>query len=150
KVAKEYADRLDKLQSDDKKGYPHYVKIHEGKGHWMDREDKAALPWLAKFTRDPVPEVVVWKQTGTPHERSYWLAGPPREGKNDRRVAARRNGQRVEITTVEKVGKLFVRLDDRMADLDKSVTVTHDGKELFTGTANRTIGTLVKTLAGRG
>jgi hypothetical protein len=150
KVAKEYGEQLEKLQADDKKGYPHYVKIHEGKGHWMDREDKAALPWLAKFTRDPVPEVVVWKQTGTPHERSYWLAVPPGEAKTDTLVVARRDGQRVEIAKVEKVGKLLVRLDDRMADLDRPVTVTHDGKELFAGTASRTIGTLVKTLVGRG
>ena len=58
-------------------GLRNFVKIHEGKGHWMDLEDKAALPWMAKFSRDPVPERVVWKQTGTPHERSYWLAVPP-------------------------------------------------------------------------
>jgi poly(3-hydroxybutyrate) depolymerase len=150
KVAKEYGDQLEKLQSDDKKGYPHYVKIHEGKGHWMDREDKVALPWLAKFTRDPVPDLVVWKQTGTPHERSYWLAVPPGEAKNDTLVVARRDGQNVEITKLEKVGKLLIRLDDRMADLDRPVTVTHAGKELFAGTPSRTIGTLVKTLVGRG
>jgi hypothetical protein len=150
KVAKEYGDLLEKLQSDDKKAYPHYVKIHEGKGHWMDREDKAALPWLAKFTRDPVPDVVVWKQTGTPHERSYWLAVLPGEAKNDALVVAHRDQQKFEITKVENVGKLLIRLDDRMADLDRPVTVTHDGKELFSGTANRTIGTLVKTLVGRG
>jgi poly(3-hydroxybutyrate) depolymerase len=150
KVAKEYGEQLDKLQADDAKGYPHFVKIHEGKGHWMNLEDKAALPWLAKFTRDPVPEKVVWKQTGTPHDRSYWLAVPPGEAKSDTLVVARRSGQKVEITSVEKVGKLFVRLDDRMMDLDKPVTVTHAGKELFAGTPARTIGVLAKTLSGRG
>ena len=118
----------------DPKGYPHFVKIHEGKGHWMNLEDKVALPWMAKFTRNPVPEKVVWKQTGTPHERSYWLAVPPGEAKTDTLVVAERGGQKVEITSVEKVGKLLVRLDDRMADLDKPVTITHGGKELFAGT----------------
>jgi poly(3-hydroxybutyrate) depolymerase len=150
KVAQEYGERLDKLQSEDKKGYPHYVKIHEGKGHWMGLEDRAALPWMAKFNRDPVPEKVVWKQTGTPHDRSYWLAVPPGEAKNDTLVIVQRTGQKVEVTSAEKVGKLLIRLDDRMADLDKQVTVTHAGKELFAGTPARTIGVLLKTLVGRG
>jgi poly(3-hydroxybutyrate) depolymerase len=150
KVAKEYGEQLDKLQAGDPTGYEHFVKIHEGKGHWMNLEDKAALPWLADFNRNPVPEKVVWKQTGTPHERSYWLAVPPGEAKTDTLVVARRSGQKVEITSVQSVDKLLVRLDDRMADLDRPVTVTHAGRELFAGTPARTVGALVKTLSGRG
>ena len=149
-VAKEYGEQLDKLQKDDPKGYPHLVKIHEGKGHWMNLEDKAALPWMAKFTRNPVPDRVVWKQTGTPHDRSYWLAVPEKEAKNDTLVVAQRDGQKVEIVTAEKVGKLVVRFDDRVADLEKPVTITRAGKTLFEGTPDRTIGVLLKTLAGRG
>jgi len=150
KVGREYGEQLDKLQKDDPKGYEHFVKIHEGKGHWMNLEDKAALPWMAKFTRNPVPERVVWKQTGTPHERSYWLAVPPGEAKGDSLVVARRDGQKVEVTAAEKVAKLLVRLDDRMADLDKPVTVVQGDKELYAGTPARTIAVLLRTLADRG
>jgi poly(3-hydroxybutyrate) depolymerase len=149
KVGKEYGEQLDKLAQDDPKGYPHFVKIHEGKGHWMNLEDKAALPWLAKFTRNPVPERIVWKQTGTPHPRSYWLAVPPAEAKSGSLVTAKRDGQTIEITAVEKIGKLLIRLDDRMADLDKPIQVTQAGKELFSGTATRTIGTMIRTLTDR-
>jgi len=150
KVAKEYGEQLDKLQAGDPMGYEHFVKIHEGKGHWMNLEDKAALPWLSDFSRNPTPEKVVWKQTGTPHERSYWLAVPPGEAKADTLVVAQRSGQKVEITSVEQVGKLLIRLDDRMVDLDKPITVTHGGKELYAGTPARTVGVMVKTLSGRG
>jgi poly(3-hydroxybutyrate) depolymerase len=150
KVAREYAEQLEKLYEADPNGYTHFVKIHEGKGHWMDLQDKAALPWMAKFTRNPTPDRVVWKQSGTPHDRSYWLAVPPGEAKGDSLVVARREGQTVEITQAEKVGNLLVRLDDRMADLDKPVTIKCDGKELFSGKAARTVGVMVKTLAGRG
>jgi hypothetical protein len=150
KVGKDYGEKLDELRKDDPKGYEHFIKIYEGKGHWMDREDKVALPWMAKFTRNPVPERVVWKQTGTPHDRSYWLAVPSSEAKGDSLVVAKRDGQTVEITTAEKVTKLLIRLDDRMADLDKPVTVTHAGKELFAGTPPRTIAVMLRTLAGRG
>ncbi len=150
KVAKEYGEKLDKLHEDDPKGYTHFVKIHEGKGHWMNLEDKAALPWMAKFTRDPVPDRVVWKQTGTPHDRSYWLAVPHGEAKGDSLVVAKREGQTVEIASAEKVSKLIVRLDDRIADLDKPVTVKYAGKELFAGKAPRTVAVMVRTLEGRG
>ncbi|MDY3554959.1 transglutaminase domain-containing protein [Gemmata sp. JC717] len=150
KVGKEYGEQLDKLQKDDPKGYEHFVKIHEGKPHWMSLEDKVALPWMAKFTRNPVPEKVVWKQTGAPHDRSYWLAVPKSEAKGDSLVVATRAGQTVEIATAEKVSKLIVRFDDRTADLDKPVEVKQGGKALFTGIAPRTVGTLVKTLADRG
>jgi hypothetical protein len=150
KVGKEYGETLDKLQKDDPKGYEHFVKIHEGKGHWMNLEDKAALPWMAKFTRNPVPEKVVWKQTGTPHDRSYWLAVPAKDAKGDSLVIATRAGQTIEVSAAEKVSKLLIRLDDRMLDLDKPVVVKQAGKTLFEGPAPRTVATLAKTLVGRG
>src|SRR5262249_9372937 len=105
KVGKEYGEKLDLLQKDDPKGYPHLVKIHEGKGHWMDHEDKAALPWMAKFTRDPLPAIMVWKQTGTLHDRSYWLAVPTGAAKGDSLVVASRSGQAIEIQKAENVSK---------------------------------------------
>jgi hypothetical protein len=150
KVGKEYGDLLDQLQKDDPKGYPHFVKIHEGKGHWMNLEDKAALPWMAKFTRDPIPEKVVWKQTGAAHDRSYWLGVPSKEALSGSLVTATRTGQTVDIEVAEKIKSLCIRLDDRMANLDQPVRVTHGGKEIFVGPATRTMGVLIKTLESRG
>jgi poly(3-hydroxybutyrate) depolymerase len=150
KVAKEYGEQLDKLQQDDPQGYEHFVKIHEGKGHWMDLQDKAALPWMAKFNRNSTPDRVVWKQTGVPHDRSYWLAVPTNQMKADSLIIAKRDGQTVHITAAEKVATLLIRFDDRMADLDQPITVTHAGKNLFVGTPARTIEVLIKTLVGRG
>ena len=150
KVGREYGEMLEKLQQDDPKGYPHFVKIHEDKPHWMGGEDKVALPWMAKFSRDPIPTRVVWKQSGTAHDRFYWLGVPAKEAMNDSFVVAERKGQSIDIKTVEKVGKLLIRLDDRMVNLDEPVTVMHDGKELFRGTAPRTIAAIASTLAERG
>jgi hypothetical protein len=150
KVGQEYGEQLAKLRKDDPKGYEHFVKIYPGKGHWMDREDKAALPWLAQFTRNPVPARVVWKQTGVPHPCSYWLAVPPGEATTDALVIASRMEQTITIDASDKVRKLLVRLDDHMMDLDREVKVTRAGKELFTGTPSRTVAVMLKTLAGRG
>lgn len=149
-VAKEYGEQLAKLHKDDPKGYEHFVKIHEGKGHWMNLEDKAALPWMAQFTRNPVPEKVVWKQTDVARDRFYWLAVPTKEARTDSLVVATRTGQTVDVTTAEKVEKLMIRLDDRMADLDKPIEVKLPGRAAVQVPARRTIGTLARTLSGRG
>jgi hypothetical protein len=150
KVGKEYGEQLDQLQKDDPKGYEHFVRIREGLGHWMNLDDKEALPWMAKFTRNPIPERIVWKQTGTLHSRSYWLAVPEDEAKKDSLVIAERKGPTVDIVASEGVKALLVRLDDRMLDLDQPVKVTQGGKELYAGTASRNIRTMVRTLVGRG
>ena len=58
--------------------------------------------------------------------------------------------QTIEITSAENVAAVLVRLDDRMLDLDKPVSISFGGKVLHNGIAPRTIGTLIKTLANRG
>src|SRR5207244_13438542 len=102
KVAKEYGDQLDKLQEADPKGYTHFVKIHEGKGHWMGLEDKAALPWMAKYTRVSTPEKIVWKQTGVPHDRFYWLAVRAETQREDTLGRVTRQSQPVNDAAEEK------------------------------------------------
>jgi hypothetical protein len=148
KMGKEYGEQLDKWKKDDPKGYEHFVRIREGKGHWMNLEDKEALPWMAKFTRNPIPERIVWKQTKILQTRSYWLAVD--EPRSDSLVIAERKGQTVEIVSSEKVRNLLLRFDDRMLDLEQPVKIVQAGKELYAGTPSRTIRTMVQTLAGRG
>ena len=48
------------------------------------------------------------------------------------------------------VGKIRVRLDDRMLDLDKPVTIVAGEKQAFQGNVPRTIATMARTLAERG
>lgn len=151
KVAKEWIDRLDQLHKDDPQGYVHFGKIFPDKGHWMDREDAKVLPWMAAIKRNPLPDKVVWKQSSVVHDRFYWLAlphaDPPQPGAE---VVAVRSGQSVEIKTAEKVTALSIRLDDRMADLDRPIRVVYHGATLFDGPAHRTIATLLHTLDKRG
>ncbi|HUR53475.1 MAG TPA: hypothetical protein VMZ71_05065, partial [Gemmataceae bacterium] len=149
KVAADWGEKLKALRKDDPTGYEVYLKIFENKGHWMDKEDAAALPWMAKHTRNPIPERVVWRVTGA-HERSYWLAVPPGSAKPGAVVTVERKGQTIDVVSTEGFTKLVIRLDDRMADLDKPVKVTHKGAVLFEGMAARSAAVMAKTLAGRG
>jgi hypothetical protein len=49
----------------------------------------------------------------------------------DSLVVAQRDGQTVQITSADKVAKLLVRFDDRIADLDKPITIIQGGKDLY-------------------
>jgi len=149
KVARQWGEQLDALQKDDPEGYVHWTKIYEGKGHWLDRQDAAALPWMAKHTRNPLPKRIVWRQDDVTHARFYWLAVKPEEKRRGAEVRARRDGQRIDVQASD-IEQLIVRLNDQMLDLNEDVTVVSGDRELYSGRVKRSIGTLAKTLAERG
>jgi hypothetical protein len=150
KIGRERGEMLDELQKADPAGYVHHVEIHPGRPHWMNLEDASAVPWMAGFTRNPVPKKVVWHQDDVTHDRFYWLAVPAGQAKARSTVVASVEGQEIKIEKAEGVDKLIVRLDDRLVDLDKPVKVTSNGKILFEGVVPRTIAHLEKTLKGPG
>jgi hypothetical protein len=137
------------LQAKDPEGYPHLVTIHADKGHWMDRKDAVAIPWMMKFRRDPFPKRVVWKQDDVTHGRFYWLAVDGDERRERTEIVAERDGQAIRISTAD-VGRVRVLLDDAMVDLDQPVVITSAGTTLSASVVPRTIGTLARSLAERG
>ncbi|WP_435008880.1 alpha/beta hydrolase [Tundrisphaera lichenicola] len=150
KVTREWGDKLDRLREDDPSGYLHLTEIHPGRGHWMNREDASAVPWMAKFRRDPIPNKVVWYQDNVTRGRFYWLAVEDGQAQAGASVVADREGQEVRITKLDGVDRLIVRLDDRMLDLDRPVTIKVMGDTVFEGLPSRTIATLARTLEGPG
>jgi hypothetical protein len=150
KVAREWGDRLDELRKADPGGYVHLVEIHPGRGHWMNREDASAVPWMSRFRRDPAPRKIVWHQDDVTHDRFYWLAVEPGRARAGSTVVASVEGQEVRIERLEGVEKLIVRLDDRLLDLDRPVKITVGGKTRFEGRVPRTIAGLAETLQGPG
>lgn len=149
-VAKKWGEQLAALQKEDPKGYTHSVTIHDGKGHWMDRQDAVAIGWMAKQSRNPVPQKIVWQQDDVTHASSYWLALPKEQIKARGKVVAERKGQGIHISQAT-MDQIVIRLDDRILDLDKPVVIYQEGKgEISSAKCSRTIGTLAKTMWERG
>lgn len=148
KVAREWETKLSDLRKSDAEGYEHKVVLEAGKGHWMDRKDAAAIPWLAKYRRNPLPTRIVWKQDDVVHNRFYWLAVDPQDVKDRPEVIASRSGQQIDIAP-KGIRRVTVRLKDELVDLDQPVKITSGEKVLFNGPVKRTIGALAKTLAER-
>ena len=76
------------------RGYTYHVEIHEGKGHWMEREDAVAVLRMAGHTRDLRPERIVWLQDDVT-SRFYWLAVDDPVAR--RRMVVERDGQTIRI-----------------------------------------------------
>ena len=148
-VAAEWGKKLDDLLKADPTGYPHFTEIHAGKPHWMGLEDRKAIPWMEQFTRDPLPEKIVWRQDDVTHTRSYWLARPKEEVKRGQQIIAERAGQTITLSSTN-AQTVTVLLNDRMLNLDREVVIRADNKELVCRRAPRTVATLARTLSERG
>jgi hypothetical protein len=150
-VAVEWGQKLDELQKNDPGGYVHEVHLHAGRSHWMNLEDAVAIDWMLKYTRNPLPDKVVWKQSNDcTHDRFYWLATPAEEAQKGQLIVASRKGQNIEIEKTQGVKTVTLLVNDAMLDLDQPITISQSGKELFHGKVSRTIAQIDSTLAHRG
>ena len=146
-VAAGWGRKLDDLQKADPQGYVHFTELHAGKGHWMDMQDRKAIPWMEKNSRVTLPDKVVWHQSSRTHPRFYWLAVP--EPKGGRDIIAHREGQTVTLTSTNATA-ITVLLNDAMLNLDQPVTIRAGEAKLFSDRVPRTIATLARTLSERG
>jgi hypothetical protein len=115
----------------------------------MNGKDAEALPWMAKFQRDPWPGKVVWHQDDVVHRRFYWLQIPEETPIAERaKLVATVEAQTVSVNG-EVPGELCLRLSDRLLDLDAPVTVRVNGREAFSGEVPRRISPLLVSLTER-
>jgi len=143
KIGAEWKEKLEKLQQDDENGYVHQAIVHEGKGHWMDKEEAKALPWLATFERNPYPRKVVWVQDDVTHKQFYWLGVV--EPKARTKIVASIEGQTITIEETD-VDKVTFYLNDTMLNLDKPVIVKCKEKEFGSFDVPRSHQTIKETM----
>jgi len=146
-VAAEWGRMLSALAAADAGGYPHLVEIHEGKGHWMDREDATALAWMSQFNRTVLPKRIVWIQDDVLHHRFYWIAV---EAPAERtRIVTTCVGQDVRIEEAPPNCRILVRLDDRLLDLDRPVRIFRHNQEVANALVPRTMRAIARMLSER-
>lgn len=144
-VAQQWADQLAALRESDPQGYDHMVRIYPDLGHWMERKDAEAVPWMAKHTRNPWPHAVVWRQGNTAHNRFYWLAVPETEAERGRTIRASIDGQTITLLS-EDVSNVHILLSDQLLDLDQPIRVFGNGQIVFEGRVERSEDAIVFSL----
>lgn len=140
--------QMDSLQQHDPLGYVHQTHIIKGVGHWMNRVDSAAVPWMAKFRRNPYPKKIVWQQAEVVKPYFYWLGVPPAELAPGKMLRAYIQGNCVHVTQCDYT-TLTLYLNDDLVDLDKFVTVKYGKRVLFKGRLKRKESTMRQTLFER-
>ena len=140
---------MDKLQEADPEGYVHEGHIVPGKPHWMDGEDRAAIPWMARYTRNPYPSKVVWVQGDVMKPAFYWLGVPLDQAEKGKELVA---SVKDNVVTIEKsdYSKVTIFLNDTLVNLDRPVKVVYGGKVLYRGKLPRTPQNMLNTLNARG
>ncbi len=130
-VAVQWGEKLAKLQKE-RGGYEHKVTIYPEMGHWMNKKDAEAVPWMATKTRRAWPKKVIWGKSGKRSERFYWLGGKAKDV-----VFASVKGQEI---TLKGAGDdaLSLFLNDELVNLDEPVKVIVDGKKVHDGKLVRT------------
>jgi len=145
---------MDELQANDPDGYIHETHIVKGVGHWMNRADTAAIPWMAQFKRNPFPTKIVWRQDGDcAHTNFYWI----RVNKEEATDKDNKNKEvEVELKdntfTIKKndYKSLTICLNDRMVDFSKPITVIDENKnQVFKKKVKRTIADIEDSLTER-
>ena len=132
KLDRERGVQMDSLQRTCPDGYVHETHIMEGKGHWMDREDAAALPWMAQYKRNAWPKHIIWQQEAVLRPDFYWLSAPRNELKRGKRVDAEVKDNTIDIACCD-YSSLTLYLSDELVNLKKPVTIKLRGKKVFSG-----------------
>lgn len=149
KVAAEWGVKLDELQKADPAGYVHLVQLHEGRGHWMNRQEASAVEWMASRTRDSWPRKIVWRQDDVIAGHLYWLSVDRTRSEPGVTIIASVEGNRIRLEAPESLGTVLIALRDELLDLDKPVIVEVGGRELVREVVPRTIAAMVSCLADR-
>ena len=148
-AAKKIAE-LDALSKADPDGYVHMSRIYQGLGHWMNRKDAEALPWMAGFQRNPWPRKIVWLQDDVTHDRFYWLKLPNKTTtKAGQKVIATVDGPDPSGSKGDVPAGMELLLSDELLDLDRKVTVSINGNAVVSAKVPRRADTIRRCLDER-
>ena len=136
---------LDSLQRQDSEGYIHQTHILADKAHWMDREDRAALPWMARYRRNPWPRRLVWQQEEVLKQHFYWVSVPADEMQRGKRVELLVKDKTIEVLRCD-YSSLTLRLSSELLSLKGNIKVLSHGKILFKGRVKPSADTFQRTL----
>lgn len=144
----QWGARLDSLQKVYPGNFIHETHVYEGLPHWMNRKDTIAVDWLPKFKRNPIPRDVIWIQDDILRDQFYWLGTDIATAKQGQKVRVKRSGNKIDIIDNEDE-VLYIYLNDDMINLDKKITVYHNGKKVFNQKVSRNAEIIKQTVAAR-
>lgn len=140
--------RMDSLAKVYPGSFIHEIHVYPDMPHWMNRKDTIAVPWLASFTRNALPKDVIWIQDDILRDQFYWLGTPIESAKQGLKVRVAVSGNNINI--IENQDEvLYIYLNDDLLNLDKKVSVTINGKQIFNKKVPRNADVIKQSIAAR-
>lgn len=127
-------------------GYDYEYWRVDGRGHdYPPGGTKALLEKIVDMQRDPHPDRVVWQPTLEWKRDFYWLwwEDPRMNAIVDAQLDREANA--IDVRLEGDARGLCVQLSDGVVDLDREVTVSLNGTEVFRGTVETDLGVLAVT-----
>lgn len=147
-VAVEKSAELAELHKADPEGYTHLSRIYPGLGHWMELKDAEALPWMARYDRNPWPKKIVWFQDDVVHHRFYWLRLPEGTAEQGKKIIAEIDGRTIRLNGDVPSGTQLL-LSDALLDLGSPIKVSINDAPAFEAIPVRTLETIRTALNER-
>jgi len=144
----QWGQRLDSLAKVYPGSFVHDTHVYPDMPHWMNRKDTIAVPWLASFTRNPLPKDVIWIQDDILRDQFYWLGTPIESAKQGQKVRVVVSGNDINVLE-DQAQTLYIYLNDNLVNLDKKVTVTINGKKVFNNKVPRNADVIKQSIAAR-
>jgi len=169
KLASELHAAIDAHKKKDPGAYKNVLAIQKGKGHGIDYS--LSPKWLSRHKRDPHPDKIVWRcfaKDGLYRQHFYWLSlsEVPKKGEFKITAEVDRKNNKIILSAQETMpaatkggnstlkslmsADLIVKLNDKLLDLDKPITIMLNGEVVFTGRVKRELLTMMNNLAERG
>jgi pimeloyl-ACP methyl ester carboxylesterase len=144
----QWGQRLDSLEKVYPGSFIHDTHVYEGMPHWMGRKDTIAVPWMASFKRNALPKDIIWIQDDILRKQFYWLGTDIATSKQGFKTRVAVNGNNVNIIDNQNE-TLYVYLNDNLLNLDKKVTVSINGKQIFNKKVPRNADIIKESIAAR-
>ena len=140
--------RMDSLAKVYPGSFIHETHVYLDMPHWMNRKDTIAVPWLASFTRNALPKDVIWIQDDILRDKFYWLGTDVATTKQGLKIRVAVTGNNINI--IENQDEvLHIYLNDDLLNLDKKVSVTINGKQVFNKKVPRNADVIKQSIAAR-
>lgn len=140
--------RMDSLANVYKGSFIHETHVYPDMPHWMARKDTIALPWMAAFTRNALPKDIIWVQDDILRSQFYWLGTDVTGAKQGMKARVAVAGNNIDV--LENTNDvLYIYLNDQLLNLDKKVTLTIGGKQVFSAKVPRNAAIIKETVGMR-
>jgi pimeloyl-ACP methyl ester carboxylesterase len=144
----QWGKRLDSLEKVYPGSFIHDTHVYADMPHWMGRKDTIAVPWMASFKRNALPRDIIWIQDDILRNQFYWLGTDVATAKQGLKARVLVNGN--DISIMENQNEiLYIYLNDNLLNLDKKVTVTVNGKQIFNKKVPRNAAVIKESIAAR-